>query len=109
MDVHCSTCREPWDVYHLWHDAVFETGLSYEEASAWCSLPHAERLADRYRKEFKAVGWEFGRGVINVVHCPACPKDAKPNLDHVETKAAIEELLGDDQDAVAAIFEDHHL
>ena len=28
MDVHCSTCGEPWDVYHLRHDAIYETGLS---------------------------------------------------------------------------------
>jgi hypothetical protein len=34
MDVHCSTCNEPWDVYHLSHDAIFETGLSVEEAEA---------------------------------------------------------------------------
>ena len=49
MDVHCSTCGEPWDTYHLWHDAVFETGLSHEEAKAWCSLPHAKTLSAHYR------------------------------------------------------------
>lgn len=109
MDVHCSTCGEPWDVYHLWHDVVFETSLSYEEAKAWCSLPHAQKLTDRYRQEFRAAGWEFGRGVVNVVRCPACPKDAKPDLERVETKAALEDLLGDDEDALAATFEDHRL
>ena len=109
MDVHCSTCREPWDTYHLWHDAVFETGLSHEEAKAWCSLPYAQKLSGRYRKEFRAAGYEFGSGVINVVRCPACPKDAKPDPDSVATKAALEELLGDDEDALAATFEDHGL
>lgn len=24
MDVHCSTCGEPWGVYHLRHDAIFD-------------------------------------------------------------------------------------
>ena len=109
MDVHCSTCGEPWDVYHLWHDAVFETGLSHEEAKAWCRLPRAVKLTDRYRTEFRAVGWEFGQTVINVVHCPACPNDAKPNPERVHTKAALEELLGDDEDALVATFEDYHL
>lgn len=109
MDVHCTTCGEPWDTYHLWHDAVFETGLSHEEAKAWGSLPRAEKLSDRYRKEFRAVGWEFGRGVINVIHCPGCPKDAQPDLERVQTKAALEELLGDDEDGLAATFEDYRL
>ena len=109
MDVHCSTCGEPWDVYHLWHDAVFETGLSHEEAKAWCSLPHAKKLSERYRKEFQATGWEFGQSVINVIRCPACPEDATPNLERVQTKAALEELLGDDQDGLAATFEDYRL
>lgn len=109
MDVHCSTCGEPWDTYHLWHDAVFETGLSQEEAEAWRSLPHDRKLSDRYRKEFQAVGWEFGRGVINVIRCPCCPKGATPNPDRVQTKAALEELLGADEDGLAATFEDYNL
>lgn len=109
MDVHCSTCAEPWDTYHLWHDAVFETALSHEEAEAWRSLPRTAKLTDRYRKEFRVAGWEFGQSVINVIRCPACPKDAKPNLERVEIKAAMEELLGGDEDGLAATFEDYHL
>ena len=109
MDVHCSTCGEPWDVYHLWHEAFFETGLSHEEAEAWCSLPRTQKLSDRYRKEFQAAGWEFGQGVINVVHCPCCPEGAKPNRDRMQTKAALEQLLGDDEDGLAATFEDYRL
>ena len=34
MDVHCSSCGEPWDVYHLRHEAIFETDLDPEEARA---------------------------------------------------------------------------
>ena len=109
MDVRCSSCDEPWDVYHLWHDAIFETGLSVEEAEAWCSLPRDEKLSEHFRNEFRAVGWEFGRTIINVVRCPGCPKDAKPNSERVATKAALEELLGDDEDGLAATFEDYHL
>jgi len=109
MDVHCSTCNEPWDVYHLWHEAIFETGLSSEEAEAWRSLPRRQKLSPRYRNEFRAAGWEFGHGVINVVRCPCCPKDAKPNTERVHTKAALEEMLGDDEDGLAATYEDYHL
>lgn len=109
MDVHCSTCEEPWDVFHLWHDAIFETSLKVEEAEAWSVLPRSQKLSDRYRKEFRAAGWEFGRTMINVVHCPCCPKDAKPNQERVQTKAALEELLGEDEDGLAATFEDYSL
>ena len=109
MDVHCTTCSEPWDVYHLRHEAIFETSLSHEEAEAWRSLPRAEKLNDRYRKEFRAAGWEFGHSVINVTRCPSCPKDSKPNLERLHTKAALEELLGDDEDGLASTFEDYRL
>jgi hypothetical protein len=109
MDVHCSTCGEPWDVHLLWRDAVFETGLSTKEAETWRSLPRNQKLTDRYRKEFRAVGWEFGQGVINVMRCPCCPKDATPNPDRVQTKAALERLMGDDEDGLAATFEDYRL
>ena len=109
MDVHCSTCGEPWDTYHLWHDAIFETGLTVEKAKAWASLPQAQKLSDHYRKEFRAAGWEFGQSVINVIRCPACPKDAKPDVERIKTKAMLEELLGGDEDGLAATFEDHNL
>jgi hypothetical protein len=109
MDVHCSTCGEPWDTYHLWQDAIFETGLPVEVAEAWRTLPRVERLSERYRQEFRSAGWEFGQCVINVVRCPCCPKDAHPNLERVQTKAALEELMGDDEDGLAATFEDYRL
>ena len=109
MDVHCSTCGEPWDTYHLWHDAVFETALSHEEAEAWQSLSRTEKLNDRYRFKFRAAGWEFGQTVINVIRCPCCPKDAKANQERLQTKAALEQLFGDDEDGLAATFEDYKL
>jgi hypothetical protein len=109
MDVHCSTCNEPWDVHHLWEDAIFETGLSYEEAKAWRSLPQTEKLDDRYRDEFRAAGWEFGNSVINVRRCPGCPADAEIDLEKASIKAALEDALGDDEDGLAAMLEDYGL
>jgi len=109
MDVHCTTCQEPWDVYHLWHEAIYETGLSVEEAETWEELPRSEKLSPRYRDEFLAVGWEFGNSVINVIRCPGCPKDAKPDAERAATKAALEKLLGEDHDGLAATFEDYRL
>lgn len=107
MDVHCTTCGEPWDVYHLWHDAIFETGLSEEEIKYWQVLRWPQKLSERYRQEFRAAGWEFGRSVINVIRCPACPKDAKPNPERLQIKAVLEEMLGADEDGLASTFEEH--
>jgi hypothetical protein len=109
MDVHCSTCGEPWDVYHLRHDAIFETDLGHKEAEAWRSLPPRERLGTPYREILKAAGWEFGASILDVMRCPACPKGAKPNADKAALKAGLVEILGDDEDGIAATMEDFGL
>jgi len=107
MDVHCSTCGEPWDTYHLWHDAIWDTDLTEAEIREWESIPQGEKLTPKWRREFAAAGYQFGRTVINVIHCPACPKDAQPDTERVQIKAALEELLAGDEDGLAATFEDH--
>jgi hypothetical protein len=109
MDVHCTTCGEPWDVYHLRHDAIFETDLTHDEAKAWTELSPPLRLNARYREKFRAAGYEFGASVLNVIRCPVCPKDARPNPDTAALKAGIEEIFGDDDDGIAATFEDRGL
>jgi hypothetical protein len=107
MDVHCSTCNEPWDTYHLKQDEIYETDLTPEEAEAWTELSPSLQLQPRYREKFKALGWEFGNSVLNVIRCPACPKDAQADPERLEAKSILEELLGDDADGLAATFEDY--
>ncbi len=109
MDVHCSTCGEPWDVYHLRHDAIFDTGMSEEEAKSWENLPREGRLAPRYREQFRAAGWEFGASLLDVRHCPCCPEGARINPDRAAAKAALTEILGTDEDGLAAMLEDFGL
>jgi len=109
MDVHCSTCGEPWDVYHLRHDAIFETDLDPAEAEAWRTMSSSSRLMPRYREKFKAAGWEFGQTVMNVIRCPCCPTGAKANPERLTTKRALEELFGADEDGLASTFEDYRL
>ena len=109
MDVHCTACGEPWDVYHLRHDAIYETDLSPAEAKTWTQLSPPLKLNDRYREKFKAAGYEFGGSILDVLRCPACPKDAKPDPDKAAMKAGIVELLGDDEDGIAATMEDFGL
>jgi hypothetical protein len=109
MNVHCSSCAEPWDVYHLRHDAIFETDLDPAEAEVWCGLPPAERLSGRYREKFKAAGYEFGASILDVLYCPACPKSAMPDPDKAALKAEIVEILGSDEDGIASTMEDFGL
>jgi len=109
MDVHCSTCGEPWDVYHLRHDAIFDTDLSEAEVKTWGTLPREGRLAPRYREKFLAAGWEFGASLLDVRHCPCCPKGARINPDKAAAKAALTQILGDDEDGLAAMLEDFGL
>ena len=106
MDVHCTTCGEPWDTYHLRFDAVYETGIDTAEAKAWTQLSPKLKLSDRYREKFKAIGFEFGGSVLNVLRCPGCPKGAKPDPDRAALKAGIVEVMGDDEDGIAAAMED---
>ena len=109
MDVHCSTCAEPWSVHHLWHDAVWDTGRSEEETRRWEALPQVQKLNPPWREAFASSGFVFGRTMVNVVRCPCCPKEARPDPGKLEMKAAIEDLLGDDQDALAVTFADNGL
>lgn len=109
MDVHCTTCGEPWDIYHLRHDAIYETAIDTDGAKAWTQLPPSLKLQDCYRQKFRAIGFEFGNSVLNVLHCPACPKHAKPDRDKAALKAGIVEMLGDDEDGIAAMMEDFGL
>jgi hypothetical protein len=109
MDVHCSSCGEPWDVYHLRHDAIFETDLDQAEAEVWRDLSPKERLSSRYREKFEEAGYEFGASILDIIHCPACPKGAKPDPDKAALKAGLVEILGDDEDGIAATMEDFGL
>jgi hypothetical protein len=109
MDVHCSTCHEPWEDYTLRHEEIHETSLAEADVIAWLALPTAQKLSPEYRAAFRALGWEFGNSVVNVICCPCCPAEAQPDPDRVAAKAALESVLGDDTDGLVASFEDYQL
>lgn len=106
MDVHCTACGEPWDSYHLRHDAIYETDLTSDQAKAWDRLPPQKRLSDHFRKEFAAAGYQFGPSLMVLLRCPSCPKAAKPDPEKTIIKAEIANLLDGDDDGIAAAFED---
>lgn len=106
MDVHCSSCGEPWDTHHLRHQAIWETSLTDEEIAECNELPQAERLSGTHRGALEAAGYVVGRTLFNLVHCPSCPPGAKPDPNKAALKAELEQALGDDMDGLAASFED---
>ena len=109
MDVYCTTCGEPWDHFHLWQDAIHETGLSDQDIETWLKLPSNGRLTPYYRSAFTSAGYTFGKTMMNVTRCPACPPEATPDADKLQAKQLIEDMLGDDHDVIVATFNDHRL
>lgn len=98
MDVYCATCREPWDTYHLRHDEPWE----YGDWTGWSGEIPLRLWRDRAGK----AGWRFGSSVLVIYHCPACPTDAETNEELGATRDTLADLLGDDEDAIAVMFED---
>ena len=106
MDVHCTTCGEAWDTYHLRNEAIYDTGLPTEEILEWRKLASNQRLSEKVRDEFMNAGWHFGDSLMNVTRCPACPAGAYPDRDKLELKAELERMLAGDDDGLAAQYED---
>jgi hypothetical protein len=69
-------------------------------------------LSDDADADLTAEGWQFGSSRLAVLHCPACPKDGSGLPDAADRAAAVTELadlLGDDEDGLAATLEDFGL
>lgn len=100
-DIHCQRCGEPWDTYHLRHDAIHETDLPDRERTQWSGM-----LCPHVRAAFRAVGYEFGSSLYSVTRCPSCQPGMHLDEDHHTKVEAIHELLGDDLDGIQAEMED---
>lgn len=81
MDVLCTFCGEPWDIY-TFHDVAEEQGSTFDKVYA------AFRTAG-----CEATGWG------------GCNPDTKKDTAD-PTTAMLYELLGDDVDGAAAMIED---
>lgn len=100
-DVHCQRCGEPWDTYHLRHDAIYDTDLPELERRHWNGV-----LSPRERDAFKDAGYEFGSSVYSVTRCPACRPGMALDADRNAQVEVIHDVLGDDLDAVQTEMED---
>lgn len=121
MDVTCA-CGEPWDTYHLRHEAIYETDVAArfyhgEDDVLAESLRRPRwdgKLTPEIRAAFAREGWQFAGSVLAVLHCPACPANEEANgaqpaavvRDRKAARAALAEILGDDEDALACELED---
>ena len=107
MDVYCAACGEPYEAYHMQHDEIDD--VAPDEADTWHSLPTSEKLNDHFRTLFRRAGWELGGSVLNIHRCPCCPKDATPDAERLMKRRILEDLLGDDEDAMLVMMEDYAL
>jgi len=119
MDVYCATCREPWDSYHMRHDAVWELwdGGDDSESHVMCKsfLDDPKRtLTPQIREAFEYDGWVFGATIFTILECPCCDPNeihnGSPDKDEVERRKAgmliVEEGLVDDHDGLISTLND---
>lgn len=110
MDIHCPTCREPYESYHLKHDEIFETDLAPSEQDnlSECGTP----LTPSARAALERLGWRFkGESVLTFIRCPNCPPDASPVVRRLAQRRiaqieALSEVLGGDEDGLQSALED---
>lgn len=102
MDVHCSSCNEPWSYYHLRHDEIWETDLPDEVKENFDG-----KLTPAIREAFMRAGWDFtGSSLYGIRRCPACRPEDKPDAFKEQVKSALMDVLGDDEDGLIAELED---
>lgn len=103
-DIKCANCREPWDTYHMRHEALVEVAPK-SAARAWDgkldSVVHKGQTARLLLSDDR---WAFGASIYDVRRCPCCPKGAKPAKN--ETRDELVALMGDDEDGIASTLEE---
>ncbi len=105
MDVTCAKCGEPWDVYHMMHDAVWETDLGEQVIKAnWQS-----KLTPLFEAAFNRLGWKFvAHSLLAIAQCPACKDepDTAASQERAALRGVLAELLDGDMDGLACHLED---
>ena len=105
MDITCAKCGEPYDLYHLQHDEIWETDLPPEVIKGqWKS-----RLNPVFEAALNGLGWRFiCNNLLAIAQCPACKNEAETpeTKERAEMRCAMVTLLGDDTDGLAAELEE---
>lgn len=104
-DVTCATCREPWDTYHMRHEALSEVCTNYINVQAWDGKLDSGVVNRRTARDLLADdGWAFGSSIYDIRHCPCCPKGTKAEPNPLRDELV--GLMAGDDDGVAAMLED---
>lgn len=113
-DSHCLHCNEPWDNYHLRHDALHETG--HPNPKGWDGKLETVCGGVTAREWFKDDKWVFGDSLYDIRRCPCCPKGKgvlRQTIEEEDERAALRDelcsLMGGDEDGIAAMMEDFGL
>jgi hypothetical protein len=109
MDIHCPTCGEPYEWYHLRYDEVYEWGLSAENEKAFLEDARFVGKNDPVRKAAERAGWQFATdSVFSFTHCPCCNKRSplQNASQRRQDMALLAELLEGDEDGLIAFASD---
>lgn len=106
MDIHCPSCGEPWDSYHMRYDEPHEWGEpDYRTNDFINGGSRFDGPDDPMRKAAEASGWRFAsNSVLSLTACPSC-KGASILADAIERRARVAvaaEINGDDDDGLVA-------
>lgn len=115
MDVKCMQCQEPWDTYHIRHDAL-SGPVTWSDAQSLAAVRKWDGKLDSIvidrpaRTWLGEDGWAFGTSLYDVRRCPCCPPDAvAPTDEQRQSRENIATLLGDDDDGLAVTLNDFGL
>ena len=122
MDIYCQKCGEPWDAYHLRHDAPYEG--NWDSVDVDCLLTGAEGWDGKLssptgvlvKAQLTEGGYKVGVSVYDLQECPCCPKAGEANrggllrhraqVEYRELAAVACDMLDGDDDAIACELED---
>lgn len=112
MDISCPTCGEPWDAYHMRNDEPHEWDIPKTFLNEF--LRDGSRFSgptDPVKEAAEAAGWSFStNSVLSFTRCPNCSGDESKSLpgasDRRYLAAFMADLLGDDDDGLAAELND---
>ena len=112
-DVYCATCREPWDAYHMRHDAIWETDLP-ENIKKHVSEGGTTLNFPGVREALLKDGWKFGSSILAILECPCCKgqteegteEESEAIKDRKMKRMVLADILGDDEDGLQSMLED---
>lgn len=111
-DIPCPKCWEPWEVYHLRHDAHFEDepNAPKDVPKRACPTDHDGPITERpYCCDGTNEVIDFMAAIIRGFGCPACWDDPSRIIPGDEGKIATAEALVydavDDEDHTESLME----